>query len=99
MPSVVANGAAGRPVALTTGKVVTCHGTFALMSAMNHGPDITVAALPSLNSDATSGPCAPPGTIPPATSPRANVIARAASGVAIAGAPAPSLVSPADPCS
>src|SRR5688572_16405274 len=48
-PSAPRNGAARSPVALTTGRVVTCHGTSAAMSPRNHGPDSAIAAIPWLN--------------------------------------------------
>ena len=57
-PSAPRNGVAGEPVSLISGSTATFHGVDALMSFRNHGPLITVAALPSLNSVATIGPSA-----------------------------------------
>src|SRR3954469_10929247 len=62
--SALANGAAYLPVALTIGSVATFHGTPGRMSAANQGPDIAIAARPSLNSEVTSGACASSGTVP-----------------------------------
>src|SRR5207244_9141031 len=58
------NGAAYLPVALTIGSVATAHGTSFWISTVNHGPEIAVAALPSLNSVATSGPSQLSGAAP-----------------------------------
>ena len=97
-PSAPRNGVAGRPVALTTGRGASFHGTPLWMSVWNHGPEMAMAALPELNRVATSWPFMPRGTMPP--SPPRSAAKRAAAtawGVSMRIRPEPSNSSPPKP--